>query len=967
MKKTKLFLGSMLIACAFSACSQVEEIEVANPEATLANRAQVNLVLSSPAETRLQVNANGNVGFTQNDLLGAVMVDGGYSAEGWNKVNWNIIDGHAGNNKWFWDGEKFSTEGTTAVGAWLFYSMYDEAMTSKRAGVEFSFPQIQDGAADLSKVANNNINFHVSPVMLIDGQEGDAIDIPVKYASVYNYLNVKLAFEDADVTSVEKIIVSAKKGTSKFNQTKVTFPAVSKVVNSAMPKAKMSLGKDAPATIKVPNHDGSVDSKKNPTFDAADQAIESMIAYAALSDVHPVYNDKGAIKGYAPNWDPETSTVGTLTEAVGEKAYDYLVVDCGAHSKDLAVVDGKFSTWMLMPAGVYYSITLKIYTNNGVYTKTINTPCSYEETDATVNKKTYVKRDKQIILRPQAVNSIANVEKEEADAEVDYVYVKKADFVISDIVTNTAELINLINSIKEKGSYDVNILSQAEVNGGTDEALGAHALVINKDVMDAIVAKEAEVKGDIQLVFKGEKVAIAGNASSSDRLNIHDMTFTEGCDVVSGYITTSADINFADKVFTVKSGANATFGTNLEEVNKQIVADEWNKVVIEKDAKATVIGDIVANEFVNNGTMAVNNTFNLDVAALTNAGILSVKGEVEADVFTAAKDSETTNAGTMTIGSAEASEFNGAVVNKADINIIGVAVNNGSIKNTADAKFMVDGATMNGDFTNNGDIENYGKLVAQSFNTTIQNSIHNLGTIESKAGATTWITTNSKFDETTVATNAAAQVMGVVIVDERNADLTIAKTKQQGYKVYEVAAADLEKGVLSFVKGDVFNKVILSDAAELNVNLIGKVQYVETSNNLTLPAVANATSPYYPVKELTFTDDATFVAAGANIWELNVAKGVNVKIPVGSKVYVMALSDNWLKSYGCADLRNTTTELAIHNYGEIWNGGKLTTDLSENTVTYQSTLVDAKGNVVAKGKFYGNSGADKDAYTWGTK
>ena len=949
MKKTKLLLGSLAIACALSACSHKDEAVVANPEATLAGRPQVNLVLSSPAETRLEANGL-EVNFTTNDQLGAVLVDGGYLAEGWNKVKWTIIDGHAGNNKWFWDGEKFSTEGTTAVGSWLFYSLYDEAMTTKRAGVEFSFPQIQDGAVDLTKVANNNINFHISPIMNIDGQEGDYIKVPVKYASVYNYMNIKLAFDNEKVTSVEKIIVSA---TDK-NGAAVKFPAKSKVSNSALNAAgavaKMSLANDAPVGVKVPDHNG--DGK----LDREDQVVESKVAYAALSDIAYANGE------FIANWDAATTTVGTLTEGISEEAYDYLVVDCGAHSKDLAVVDGKFNTWMLMPAGVYQKITLKIYTNVGVYTKVVWGMEHHKEMasyNASYTNGSHIYAPVQtIVLRPQVSNSIANIKANEVEPADDYLFISaKSATAMSDIITNNAELINLINTISKKGEYDVNILLQDEVNGGTDAALGEHDLVINQEVMDAIVAKEAELKGDIQLVFKGEKVNIAGNATSADRLNVHDLTFTEGCDVISGYVTTSNEFVVPEgQKMTVKEGANVTFGTNYTTGTRALVAVSLAEVVIENNAKATVIGDLVVPVFTNNGTVAVNKEFTLSSEELVNNAILVVKGAVEADVYTAGKDSETTNHGVMTIGSAEASVFNGEVTNNANINIIGVAVNNGSILNNADAKFMVDGVDMDGEFTNNGEIENYGKLVAQAVVTTIKNSINNLGTIAAKAGATTWITTNSKYDETKVATNAAEQVMGVVKMDERNADLKIIVAKQQGYKVYAVSATDLVEGVLSFAKGDVFNKAILSDAAELNVDLIGKVQYVETSNDLTLPAVANQTSPYYPVKELTFTKSATFVAAGANVFELNVVEGAIVKIPVGSKVYNISMSDTWLESYDCNDLRNTKTNLLVNNDGEIWCGGKFTTDLAFTTVSYYSA-----------GKFIGASGQDEHTFSWGTK
>ena len=992
MKNTKLFLGSLAIACALSACSHKDEAVVATPEATLAGRAQVNLVLGSPAETRLQVNADGaSVGFTTNDQLGAVLVDSGIDANG--QINWGIASGHVGNNKWFWDGDKFTTEGTTAVGAWLFYSMYDEAMTSKRAGVEFSFPQIQDGAADLSKAANNNINFHISPIVMIDGQEGDAIDIPVKYSSVYNYLNIKLAFKDADVTSVEKIVVSAQ----DKNRNRVQFPARSKVVNTALPVAKMSINKGTTevdgavtnTTTLVPNHNGSktkVDGTDYATYDAEDLELEMHRAYAALSDITLTYDAEHSKWNNAEyNWN--NSEVGSLTQGIGNATkYDYLVVDCGAHSKDLAVVDGKFSTWMLMPAGVYGLLKLEIYTNKGVYYKTVNGYDFYKENKVTDNVRgTATVSENGIVLRPQALTSIANIKNATgADAQNDYLFIEKGAAntaqPLGDIVTNNAELINLINRIAKNTASgatsvapcNVTIVKQSEINGGTDAAIGAHGVVIDESVMAAIEAKEAAIGQDIQLVFTGsEVVKIQGNDTAADRLDIHDMTFTEGCDVVSGYVTTSNELIVpAGKKMTVKKGADVVFGTNVAEINKNVVVYAMDQVVIEKGATATVAGDLVVPTISNKGALAVNEAVALEVATLSNEGSVVVNGEVEAGAYTAAKGSETTNNGVMTIG---ASSINGAVVNNTLFNVVGDTTigADGSVLNAnADSKLLVnategDDATV--ELTNNGKIVNYGFIYTQNASDShVSNKIHNLGTLEAKAGSTNYITSNSKFNETAVATNDATQVMGVVKMDERNARVTIAEKYQQGYKVYEVASSDIEDGVFSKAKGDVFNKIILSDAVELAFDLIGVAQYVETSKDLTLPTDYEKNLGYL-LKELTFTESASLVGANIFVFELNVAQAKVLDIPAGSNVYVSSRTESQLKAYGCADLRNTTTNLAIHNYGEILLGGKFSTELSQATAKAMSTLKDKNGKVVAEGKFSSSSSEASKAYTWGTK
>ena len=1031
MKNTKLFLGSLAIACALSACSHKDEAVVATPEATLAGRAQVNLVLGSPAETRLQVNADGaSVGFTTNDQLGAVLVDSGIDANG--QINWGIASGHVGNNKWFWDGDKFTTEGTTAVGAWLFYSMYDEAMTSKRAGVEFSFPQIQDGAADLSLVANNNINFHISPVVKFDGAEGDNLNIPVEYASVYNYLNIKLAFEEAGVTSVEKIVVSAK----NTNNGWVQFPAKSKVVNTALPVAMMSTNTGRTeitddvtnVTTLVPNHNGSVtkvDGTNYATYDAEDLELEMHRAYAALSDVTLTYDAEHSKWNNAEyNWN--NSKVGTLTQGIGNAKYDYLVVDCGAHSKDLAVVDGKFSTWMLMPAGVYGSLKLEIYTNKGVYTKIVNGYDFYKENKVTNNVRgTATVSENGIVLRPQALTSIANIKNATgADAQNDYLFIAKGAAntaqPLGDIVTNNAELINLINRIAKNTASgatsvapcNVTIVKQSEINGGTDAAIGAHGVVIDESVMAAIEAKEAAIGQDIQLVFNGsEIVKIQGNDTAADRLDIHDMTFTAGCEVIGGYVSTSMEL--VGTKMTVKAG-DVAFGTNVEVINRvTYIRDAVAKVLVEKNGVASIAGDYKnITEIEVKGALTVNEGVTLGVATLkNNKGAVVVNGAVDAVYKVLDKASTTTNNGQMKVGAD--SEFDGTVANSGTINIVGNTINkaNGVITNNANAFILVNKSDItrapyfpggwwgndddddddnNGgnnpggnntqpsatvvEFTNNGKIVNYGYFYTQNAaeSSSIVNKIHNLGTIDAKAGSTTLITTNSQADQTVTATNAASgQKMGVVNVEERNnAYMTVAIEKQQGYIVYAVSASDLVDGVFSAKEGDNFNKIILSDVATLDANLVGSVLYVETSKNLTLPkyvVTSGTTKTEYPfvLKSLTFTQTASLVAPELNVNEFNMSKDVLLTIPRGSKVNV--LSNVSTTGYAqAANLALSKTNVAIHNYGEIILAGKFTSDLSASNAKTQSTLKNSSGTVIATGIFGSASGVPGDGYTWGT-
>ena len=63
-----------------------------------------------------------------------------------------------------------------------------------------------------------------------------------------------------------------------------------------------------------------------------------------------------------------------VTEAVGNNTADFLVLDCVSDHTDqkadgVAVTGGKFMSYMAIPAGIYKSITLYVYTDKGIYKK----------------------------------------------------------------------------------------------------------------------------------------------------------------------------------------------------------------------------------------------------------------------------------------------------------------------------------------------------------------------------------------------------------------------------------------------------------------------------------------------------------------------------------------------------------------------------------------------------------------------
>lgn len=950
MKTTKLLFGSLLLAGALTACSK-DELSVVDIPSTAAERTQINLTLGNGAETRMGVDENGAPIFTKNDVLGAVMVDGGYSAGEWQNVNWDVVAGHAGNNKWAFNGEKFVTEGTTSVGNWLFYTKYNAAMTTSRDGVKFSFPQIQDGGvSDLSMIENNNINFKISPVLAIDGYEGEALNIELGYNSVYNYLQLNLDFAQTGKTveKVQKILVKAKKKGADYQ-----FPAEYRVVNEKLPYAKLSKNADAPAGIKVKDWDNDND------IDVCDQNF-------AIAEAVANFTGRTTVGGLKDNFYWDFLTDIKYVEKVGNKAYDYLVVDCDANHSDeattaggAAVANNKYSTIMLMPAGLYSEITLTIYTDKGVFEKVVSYRNSYREN---LPNSGPLKKG-GIYLRPNVVTSLSNVERvgsatsivEDKDyaAEYDYLAVKELS-AEENVITKTADLVNFISGIQAKGTYNVNILTQAQVGGNNpvndDNAFDAHTLmVINADVMAAIKAKEAVV-GDIQLVFKSASktsLKILGGATEAERLDIHDMSFLVDNNIksaeVEGYVKVTSNL--------VADYFNVNGNTEISSEDSDI-----EHVAVAADAVLTINKKSDYVSLQNKGNVTVTDA-EVSISDICNESTITNDGDVICETLYNAEDATITNNGEFAqTETNDESQNDGTFTNNGIFNIWGKFVNNGVMTNAVKAQILVNRTdatdSQYASFTNSaeGTITNYGEIYTTQQNDSESNVIKNLGLIEAKAGSTTYITYNSLENEKTLPTNAATQVMGTVKMDERNPDLKITAGSQQGYKEYTVVDSDLVAGVLEAKTGDLFNKVILSSATTLSEEVAEYVNFVVTSANLTLPEATTL------LQEVTFNENAVLTAPvnePANlcsvICNFTVADGKRVRIPVGSTVYCVSKSG---KTYGTGNNKksydqsmaanhnkctNSATIAKFENFGEILVGGKVYAEMTLEQAKKTST------------------------------
>lgn len=918
MKATKVLLSSFVLAGLVSACTNEEFLDVTPDNDALAGRPQVNLTLSTTPSTRMGINDEGLPIFTANDMLGAVLVDKGYSAGGltvFNNVDWTVVDGHVGNNKWAYNktNGQFETEGTTAVGMWLFYTKYNEKMTTTRNGVEFYFPQIQEGAADLKQVENNNINFKITPILAIDGYEGQKLDLNLQYSSVFNYLNLKLDFGELGVTKVQRIVVKAKDHLGSD----VKFPIESKVVNSKLPIAKLSLAEDALDAIKT------TDLVDPVGIDEADQNQEILNAYNKIR-VHEISDWETVAGSYA----------SIVTSAKPASDVDFLVVDCNSNHENTAedgsmvVTEGKFSTYMLMPSGVYNEITLDIYTDKGVYTETVNSRSAYVANK--VSGGTPV--EGKILLRPGKVSVLADIEGHTTNADdPDFAvsnYLKVTGVAVStNYITKTADLINYINAITN-GTVEstVNVVAQEQIGDENkpvdDSPIAAHKVVINQEVMDAIVAKETALGKDLQLTFEGAMMTIIGNESADSKLDIHDLTFNKGCEVISGYVKTSSDIVIpSNQMMTVKTNADVEFACDNTETIDKVVVEDGANISAAAEKKATI------GEIENKGTVTVAGTLDVttlnNYATIENNNVILVTSGNNYDIINNGTDAKITVRGTFknTTTTITGTSYFGVINNE------GLLLVNGTVSPELHNEV---GATINNEgnmYCYNGD-----------------NKIYNTGTIYAKGlNSTTYITANSKENEVTTVTNDGGQTLGLLVIENRYQDVSVTTSTQKGYIRYTVKDEDLASSLFKWENNDKYNLLVLnSTMVILDANLNGKLRYVINNEaaNLTL-------KEGLMLQELTFNTISTLYTTNSDVAKLTIKEGVTVKVP----------TENKLSVYDVTTGSDSKTTAEFVNNGTLLVGGDLYTSIASAEA--------ANGSGVRKGIFASGDGAST-AFHWDT-
>ena len=968
----KILFSTMLLAGMLASCSD-EEFGTVNSVDTTDRRTQIDLILNGNAASTRLTPTDESFTYTTKDVLGAVLVDNGVinkanSEKGEEQkyvVNWNISDSHVGNNKWYWDGSKFATEGTTSVGAWLFYTRYNKDMSVNRNGVEYTFPQIQEYASDYQWIANNNVNFIVSPIYRIDGYEGESIQLPVYQGSIHSTVKLNLELPNA-VTEVQKIVLTAKdaKGNS------VQFPTKGRILNTKMDAA------GAVATMLI-SGGSSFDSQYELHHIYGNTTAEDMKA-ASLKAFYNFMNSDGKdAEGNAVNMDLKyqvnlaedddsdlQAKYTEITQPVGNNTVPFLVLDCVENHNDeaapgVAVTGGKFTSYMLIPAGIYKSITLYVYTNDGIYKKEVNKrdmTVEEDESASTANDKNL------ILLRRHTRVNLANITQKASQVEDAAIKIveddsRDAQTVAEEldgvVVTKTADLIAAIN-----GSQDAEInfwvVNQAAQNFGSDEAVPEHTTLINKAVADATEAMINRFKGEtVNLIFQNSEMRIKGEETPYDLKN---MTFKQGCNLTAGSINVADRIHFEGKTFKVQKGATANFTegnveNNIpEEYLNGSALENYGTVNFKKNTKITTItnkdGGVVnveqilsvANDMKNYESVVVTATGNMTVNNLKNVGR-------ESNVpynATVVNNNFLTFTGTGT--------NDGVITNNKKVEVVGGHLYNelgGVINNVEDALFI---AQTTGEIYNEmkGNINNAGELYC-IIEGSKRGQIMNYGTITAEEGALTYITTNQKDEKQTelLEDNIDDTNIGRIILKERGSNMSVSTANMQGIIEYTLPE-NTSKWVPE--EGDKFNKLILANTANNKVNNPIDLTALKsvTSEGITKVISVEISGDNYvkfandqALKELIIDGNVNVLGQQVSTAILRVMNG-KLTIPTNNVFGVYSFKDDTGNSVLYEQA--TKTGLYINNHATILVGGRFYTALPESITEHEGEFASGAGS-----------------------
>jgi|GEM_PF-1216594 len=956
----KVLFSTMLLAGILASCSD-EEFGTANGVGTTDGRTQIDLILNGNVATTRMAPTEGGFTYTPNDKLGAVLVDGGMRQDGSREqhlVNWSIVDSHVGNNKWNWDGSRFVTEGTTSVGAWLFYTRYNKDMTTGRGGVEYTFPQIQEYADDYEWLANNNVNFAVSPIYRIDGYEGEKVQFNVYQGSIHSIVKLNLQLPTT-VSQVQKIVLTAK----DMNGGNVEFPTKGYIRHTQLEKAGV-------VANMLQRGGSSFDSQYELEHLGNNTVLEDMNA-ESLKAFYNFMNSDGTDPNGKPirmdgefkvdlAKDTDSDLQGKYTEItkpVTDNTVKFLVLDCVENHEDIAsegtaVTGGKFTSYMLVPAGIYQSITLYVYTEDGIYKQVVDRRDMAVDED----ESSLADNQKAILLRRHTRVNLANITKKASAVENAAIKIEnmvQPEMVASElggvVVTKTADLIAAIDGATQP-VVKFNVVNQPmlKYDNDGDKAVPAHTTLINKAVADATEAMIGKYGSDVKLIFQNSEMTIKGEGTP---YNLKHMTFQKGCKLTTGSINVADQINFEKNTFKVQKGATANFTIGVANAPEEYL----NSSKIENEGtvnfKKYTTMDIIENKDggvvnVEQSLKVAGNMKNYEAVVVTEKGTLKVnnltnvgtEGNVTYNA-TVVNNNLLTFRGTGTNG--------GVITNNKKVEVVGGDLYNklgGVINNVEDALFI---AQTTGKIYNEikGNINNAGELycIIEGSN---RGQIMNYGTITAEEGALTYITTNQNDKKQTELEkdNIDDTNIGRIILKERGSNMSVSTADMQGIIEYTLPE-NTSKWVPE--EGDKFNKLILANTANNKVNNPIDLTALKsvTSEGITKVISVEISGDNYvkfaddqALKELIIDGNVNVLGQKVSTAILRVMNG-KLTIPTNNVFGVYSFKDDTGNT-----VENGVNGLYIKNHATILVGGRFYTILKEEITEDEGEFASGAGS-----------------------
>ena len=481
--KTKFILTAMCLPLAFAACTN-EEVFVENNQSVLEGKQVIDLKVAATygadaVESRM-VNNNGTFLWEGTDVLGAAWNTGGniYSN---NKFVNTLTEASATAD--------FTTQATTVVGNYVFYYPYNTAVTKDlNSGIVYSLPEPQLYDPTGEKMMENN--FMISPNIKVDGNEPGELTLPLTMRSIYAYgqLNLTLpevlVVEGSNVNSVkiQKIIINVATSNTYKN---------GKIAVNSLPLVDLT-AENIETLIAGESDNDDLNEACEGKTEAEVRAILFAAADKALTAQTNSYKD-GQVNIY---------TAGTTR-------LNQVSITCVSEENPDGITlskNGTFSTRVLLPTANNTDVTIKVYTNQGVWTKTLK------------NQK----------IKANHTANLANLNRESNGA---------SSFKMDEFATETGT----INTISEADFIaSVKILKN-------DATVTVGDFVLTPAAVAAIPA-DVKITFDSNVMFGGD-------------MALKNMNFNQNAYLTSGNIELGEAVTYESNV-VISNGAEVTITSN---------------------------------------------------------------------------------------------------------------------------------------------------------------------------------------------------------------------------------------------------------------------------------------------------------------------------------------------------------------------------------------------------------------------